>query len=61
VIGENKPPRADYIDGLRAVAILSVMMYHLNKNWFPGGFVGVDIFLSYLDSWFPCLRVVWEM
>jgi len=44
VIGENKPPRADYIDGLRAVAILSVMMYHLNKNWFPGGFVGVDIF-----------------
>ena len=44
MIGENKPPRADYIDGLRAVAILSVMMYHLNKNWFPGGFVGVDIF-----------------
>lgn len=44
VIGENKLLHADYIDGLRAVAILSVMMYHLNKNWFPGGFVGVDIF-----------------
>ncbi len=34
----------DGIDGLRAVAIISVMIFHLNNRWLPGGFVGVDIF-----------------
>ena len=32
------------IDGLRAVAILAVMLSHLNVAGFAGGFVGVDIF-----------------
>ena len=32
------------IDGLRALAILSVVLFHLNPRWLPGGFVGVDIF-----------------
>lgn len=32
------------IDGLRALAVLSVMIAHLVPAWLPGGFIGVDIF-----------------
>ncbi|GAA0314874.1 hypothetical protein GCM10009087_26620 [Sphingomonas oligophenolica] len=32
------------IDGLRTIAVLSVVMFHLARQMLPGGFVGVDIF-----------------
>ena len=34
------------IDALRALAVTSVIIYHLNEAWLPGGFVGVDIFFA---------------
>jgi len=33
------------IQGLRAIAVLAVMIFHFNPALLPGGFVGVDIFL----------------
>jgi peptidoglycan/LPS O-acetylase OafA/YrhL len=32
------------IDGLRAIAVLSVIFFHINATWLTGGFVGVDVF-----------------
>jgi peptidoglycan/LPS O-acetylase OafA/YrhL len=34
------------IDSLRALAVWVVVIYHLNANFLPGGFVGVDIFFA---------------
>ena len=43
VINKLVKYRSD-IDGLRAVAVLSVIFFHINPNWLTGGYFGVDIF-----------------
>ncbi|MCQ4322841.1 acyltransferase family protein [Stutzerimonas stutzeri] len=37
-------PYQPYIDGVRALAVLAVLIYHLHGPWLPGGFAGVDVF-----------------
>lgn len=32
------------INGLRAIAVISVVLFHFNAAWLPGGFAGVDVF-----------------
>ncbi|MBY0406092.1 MAG: acyltransferase [Rickettsiales bacterium] len=39
-----KPAYRPDIDGLRALAILSVVLFHTGLSWLPSGYVGVDIF-----------------
>jgi len=39
----NRTYRPD-IDGIRAIAIVSVVLYHAGTPWLHGGFTGVDIF-----------------
>jgi peptidoglycan/LPS O-acetylase OafA/YrhL len=43
------------IQGLRAVAVLVVVLFHLNPKWLPGGFVGVDVFLVISGYLITCI------
>jgi peptidoglycan/LPS O-acetylase OafA/YrhL len=44
-----KNARLPYIaglDGIRALAVLAVLVYHLQPRWLPGGFLGVEVFFA---------------
>ncbi|MGW1077292.1 acyltransferase family protein [Streptomyces sp. NPDC002537] len=44
---DTPQPRRPYtpgLDGLRTLAVTAVVLYHVNPEWLPGGFLGVDIF-----------------
>ena len=46
------------VQGLRAVAVLAVIIYHVNNAWLPSGFVGVDVF--FVISGFIITSLVFE-
>ncbi len=42
--GSVRLPYLPGLDGLRAVAVVAVLLYHADLSWIPGGFLGVEIF-----------------
>ncbi|PTE09479.1 acyltransferase family protein [Mesorhizobium helmanticense] len=49
--------RAD-VDGLRAIAVISVIAFHLSRSWLPGGYLGVDIF--FVLSGYLITLILWR-
>ena len=43
-MNNNKSKYLPSIDSLRALAVLAVIIYHVDVNYLPGGFLGVDLF-----------------
>ena len=40
----SRVPYLPGLDGMRALAVIAVMVYHANSSWLPGGFLGVEMF-----------------
>lgn len=48
------------IDGMRALAVLPVVLFHAGYSWLPGGFVGVDVFFV-ISGYLICSIILKEM
>jgi len=48
------------LNGLRALAVMLVLLYHLDFEWMKGGFLGVDIFLV-ISGYFISRNIIYEL
>src|SRR5215212_701234 len=44
ISGTGSLPYLPGLDGLRALAVIAVLLYHGELSWIPGGFLGVEVF-----------------
>lgn len=53
----RKVRRVEALDGLRTLAIVAILLYHLSVSWFPSGHMGVVVFLV-LSGYFSTNAIV---
>ncbi len=57
--GLSRVPYLPGLDGLRAIAVVAVMIYHANHSWLRGGFLGVEVFFV-ISGYLITLLVIGE-
>lgn len=46
----SSPAHIPHLDGIRGIAVLIILLFHLDFSLVGGGFIGVDVFLFFLAT-----------